>query len=435
MKRARAFSPRALCVKALLDVVENGRYLDAVLDEQRSRAGDDAALIQEMSYGTLRWYYQLEAIAAQLLGKPLKQKDRDVHLSILLGLYQLRSMRVAPHAVVDETVNAVDALGKSWAKGLVNACLRTYLRSPARADGIIARDPVARFSHPAWFIDSVRNDYPQQWESILQAGNERPPMTLRVNLRAQTRAQYLERLQAARVAAQALDAVDSALILESPVSVLALPGFERGDVSVQDAAAQLAATFMDLQPGMRVLDACAAPGGKTAHMLERVADLQLLALDSDEARAAQIESNLKRIALTAGVRVADASLPDTWWDGQLFDRILVDAPCSATGVIRRHPDIKLRRQPDDIAKLVGTQRQLLNGVWPLLRPGGKLLYATCSVLARENEAQVMDFLARQDDAVELPLAHPAGHARRHGLQVLPDAHTMDGFFYACLAKR
>jgi 16S rRNA (cytosine967-C5)-methyltransferase len=434
MKRPR-LGPRALCVQLLCDVVERRRYLDTVLEQNAERAGTHAPLVQEMAYGTLRWYHQLDAIANQLLDKPLKAKDQDLSLSLLLGLYQLRFMRVASHAAVDETVDAVVALGKPWAKGLINACLRSYLRNPERANGIVERNPSARFSHPVWLIDVLRRDHPDTWDQILHANNERAPMTLRVNLRRQSRDAYLQRLRDQDIVATSLDAGDAALVLDTPVPVSSLPGFDAGDVSVQDAAAQLAAAFLDAQPNERVLDACAAPGGKTAHLLERTPGIVLTALDVDAERVASINSNLKRLGLEADVRHADATTPDAWWDKQPFNRILIDAPCSATGVIRRHPDIKLRRRPEDLTKLTATQTELLERLWPLLRPGGKLLYATCSVLADENERQIATFLTRHADAAEQALHHAAASPRSHGMQILPGRETMDGFFYACLAKR
>jgi 16S rRNA (cytosine967-C5)-methyltransferase len=426
-------------VQVLCEVVERRRFLDAVLDEYLPRAGNDAALVQEMAYGTVRWYHQLDAIAAQLLAKPLKPKDDDLHLSLLLGLYQLRYMRVAPHAAVDETVEAVTVLGKPWAKGMINACLRAYQRdqqqSGARSDGIVARNPVARFSHPAWMIELAQQDHPTTWEQILTANNERPPMTLRANLRKQTRDLYLQRLRAAGIEARALDSGDAAIVLDAPVAVAALPGFADGEVSVQDAAAQLAAALLDLRPGQRVLDACAAPGGKSAHLLERTPEIVLLALDAAADRVALLESNLQRLGLAASVRSADAADAVAWWDGQPFDRILADVPCSATGVIRRHPDIKLRREPTEVDQLVATQARILDGLWPTLKPGGKLLYATCSVLARENDQQIATFLARHRDAIEISLTHPAARARAHGIEILPGTETMDGFFYACVEKK
>jgi len=438
MSRARRLSPRALCAQVLCEVVERRRYLDVVLQERLPHQAEHAALIQEMAYGTLRWYHQLDAIAAQLLQHPLKEKDSDLYLLLLLGLYQLRGMRVATHAVVDETVAAAEALGKPWAKGLINACLRAYLRDinqgGKRAEGIVERDPVARFSHPAWLIDMLRQDRPTAWESILEANNARPPLTLRVNVRVQSRAAYLQQLHDAGIGAAARDLVPSAITLDTPVSVTQLPGFAHGAVSVQDAAAQVAAVLLDVQPGHTLLDACAAPGGKTAQLLESSPDLDLLALDNDAARVGLIEQNLKRLGLRARVKTADAAEPQTWWDQRPFDRILADVPCSATGVIRRHPDIKLRRQPEDLEKLCATQARLLEGLWPTLRTGGKLLYVTCSVLAAENEHQVAAFLTRHTDAQELALTVAGGEPLTHGVQLLPGVHGTDGFFYACLVK-
>jgi 16S rRNA (cytosine967-C5)-methyltransferase len=433
----RDFNPRACGARIVAEVAHRGRTLDAVLAETFAGAPAPAerALIQEMAYGTLRWFHQLAAIAALFLEKPLKPKDADVHALLLLGLYQLRHMRVAPHAAVKETVEAAAALGKPRTKGLLNACLRAYLRAPVRVRTLLEKDPVAAYSHPAWLIESLRHDHPDTWPRILAANNERPPMTLRVNFLRSSRAAYLERLRAADLAARAHDAVDSAVVLDSPVAVTELPGFAEGLVSVQDAAAQLAAVLLDARAGERVLDACAAPGGKTAHILERGPRLaELMALDMDPARAALIEDNLNRLRLSARVRVGDASTPAAWWEGRAFDRILADVPCSATGVIRRHPDIKLRRTPGDLPKLIENQARLLDGLWPLLRPGGKLLYVTCSVLAGENEDRVGAFLAQHEDATECALPTGAGAPRRRGRQILPGEEGMDGFYYACLRK-
>jgi len=429
-------NPRALCVRIVDEVVARRRYLDAALDEHLPRAPAAArAFIQEMAYGTLRWFHQLAAIAALLLERPLKQKDRDIHALLLIGLYQLRSMRLPAHAAVTETVAAAEALGKPWAKNLLNACLREYLRRAARLDEVIESDPVLQYSHPAWLTEEIRGVYPEHWEQVLAAGNERPPMVLRVNRRRQTRDQYLARLAQAGIAAKAIPLTDTAVILDAPVAVSELPGFTQGDVSVQDAAAQFAAVLLDAQPGERVLDACAAPGGKTGHLLEHTPGLaELVALDKEPARVALIEDNLARLGLGAKIVTGDAANPANWWDGRRFDRILADVPCSATGVIRRHPDIKLRRHPEDLPKLVTTQARLLEGLWPLLKPGGKLLYVTCSILAVENEKQLSAFLVRHPEAREVMLPTSAGRARAAGRQILPGEAGMDGFYYACIRK-
>jgi 16S rRNA (cytosine967-C5)-methyltransferase len=388
-----------------------------------------------MAYGVLRWFHQLDAIATVFIDKPLKEKDRDIHLLLLVGLYQLRHMRVARHAAVTETVEAATTLKKSWAKNFLNACLRSYLRDQARAQAAVAASPSASFSHPDWLIEEIRRDWPEDWETMLAANNERPPMVLRVNRRRQTRDQYLARLAQAGIAAKAMPLTDTAVLMDMPVAVSELPGFSQGDVSVQDTAAQFAAVLLDAQPGERVLDACAAPGGKTGHLLEHTPGLaELVALDKEPARMALIEDNLARLGLGAKLIAGDAENPANWWDGRPFDRILADVPCSATGVIRRHPDIKWRRHPEDLPKLVTTQARLLEGLWPLLKPGGKLLYVTCSILAVENEKQLSAFLVRHPEAQEVMLPMSTGRTRAVGRQILPGEAGMDGFYYACIHK-
>jgi len=432
-------NPRAVAAKVLEEVVVHSRYLDTALaqclvtlpDKQKN----DAPLIQELAYGVLRWFDQLDTVAALFLDKPLKAKDRDIHLLLLIGLYQLRHLRVARHAAVKETVEAAAALKKIWAKNFLNACLRSYLREETRAQAAVAASRSASFSHPAWLIEEIRRDWPDDWETILAANNERPPMVLRVNRRRQTREQYLARLAQAGMAARAMPLSDTAVMVDMPVSVSELPGFSRGDVSVQDAGAQFAAILLDAQPGERVLDACAAPGGKTGHLLERTPELaELVALDKEPSRVALIEDNLARLGLGAKTITGDAANPANWWDGHPFDRILADVPCSATGVIRRHPDIKRRRQPEDLPKLVTTQARLLEGLWPLLKPGGKLLYVTCSMLSMENEKQLSAFLVRHPEAREVMLPMTVGRTRAAGRQILPGEAGMDGFYYACIRK-
>lgn len=432
-------NPRAVAAKVLEEVTLNGRYLDAALSQALTalprEQKRDAALIQEMTYGVLRWFHQLEAIAAILLDKPLKEKDRDIHLLLLIGLYQLRHMRVAQHAAVTETVEAAASLKKIWAKNLINACLRTYLREEARAQAAVAINPSASFSHPGWLIEELARDWPEDWQTILAANNAHPPMALRINLRRQTRESFLARLAQAGIAAKASPLNDTTVLLDSPVNVTELPGFAQGDVSVQDAAAQFAAVLLDAQPGERVLDACAAPGGKTGQLLEHTPGLtELVALDKDAARVDLIKENLARLGLAATIITGDAGAPADWWDGRPFDRILADVPCSATGVIRRHPDIKLRRRPEDLTKIVATQKRLLEGLWPLLKSGGKLLYASCSILPVENEQQLAAFLARHPEAQEVELPPGVGRKRTVGRQILPGEANMDGFYYACLRK-
>ena len=429
---------RVAAARVLEQVLVHGRYLDSALEAMHAGSLPDSQLIQELAYGTLRWFHQLAGIAALLLSRPLKPKDQDVYALLLLGLYQLRFMRVATHAAVDETVAAAAALGKPWAKGLLNACLREYLRRTAEMDARLQTDPALALSHPAWLLEKIRAAYPADWQRIAAANNERPPLTLRVNTRRLARAAYLEKLHAANLAARADFVLDTDVTLDTPVPVSALPGFARGEVSVQDAGAQWAAVLLDAQPGERVLDACAAPGGKTGHILERTPGLaELVAVDHEPARVALIAENLKRLGLTARLVTADAGEANAWWDGRPFDRILLDVPCSATGVIRRHPDIKRRRQPSDLPKLAATQARLLAALWPLLKPGGKLLYVTCSILPEENENPIRALLARAADATDAtdePLPAAPGEARVVGRQLLPGEQGMDGFYYACLRK-
>jgi 16S rRNA (cytosine967-C5)-methyltransferase len=426
---------RAAAARVVARVVVERRYLDTALIEQRRQQPSDAsdrALIQELSYGTLRWYHELRGIAELFLTRPLKTKDADMHALLLVGLYQLRHMRIADHAAVDATVEAVSVLGKPWAKGLVNACLRASLRAGGRIDAALDTSEEMRFSHPAWLIAAVRRDYPQAWEGLLNANNQRPPMCLRVNAGRMKRAEYVALLEEKGISASAHPRVNSAVVIHAPVSVERLPGFSDGWVSVQDAAAQLAAVWLDAPPGSRVLDVCAAPGGKTAHVLERTPSAEVTALDSDPERLALVRENLTRLGLSAHVLAADATEPAQWWDRRPYDRILIDAPCSATGVIRRHPDIKVRRESGDLPKLLDTQSRILDGVWPCLAPGGKLLYVTCSILSEENALQIKRFLARHPDALAQPV-EPG--ANLEGKQITTGDEDMDGFFYACVHKR
>lgn len=422
---------RAIAAGIVAEVMHGGRLLDHALNAASART----PLIQELAYGTLRWAIQLQAIAARLLSKPLRPKDADVSALLLVGLYQLLYMRTQEYAAVSETVSAATVLNKPWCRELINACLRRFLREKDVMLADICADPALAFSHPHWLLHELQRDWPDHWRAILIANNERPPMALRVNRRKVTRERYLERLRAEDLEATALAHTDSAVVLAQPLAVTALPGFADGWVSVQDEAAQLAAALLDLQPGQRVLDACAAPGGKLCHILERCPALaEVVALDQEPLRLPLIEQNLARLQLNAHVLAADAGVPDVWWDGRVFDRILLDAPCSATGVIRRHPDIKLHRSPAEVSRLREQQATILAGVWPLLARGGKLLYVTCSILAAENEQQVRDFLAQHTDAAPVALSLPFALARDPGMQILPGQEGMDGFYYVCLQK-
>ncbi len=430
-------APRVLAVQALMSVLQDGQTLTQAAEKHAALCGDprDAALVKELCYGTLRWQPRLAAWLARLLERPLKPADRDVELLLLLGLYQLAYLRVPAHAAVQQTVEASRGLNKAWAAGLINAVLRRFQREQAELESATAADEVARYAHPRWFIDALKQDWPQHWQGMLEAGNTRPPLTLRVNRRQATRADYLAELARAGIAAQACVHAPEGVTLEAPMDVTALPGFAAGRCSVQDEGAQLAAELLDVSEGLRVLDACAAPGGKTCHLLERFPGLSLVAVEQDAKRASRIRDNLTRLKLEATLKVADAAEPSSWWDGRPFERILLDAPCTASGVVRRHPDVKARRSPAEVAVAVGLQARLLGALWPLLAPRGKLLYVTCSVFQRENALQLKDFLAGHADAQALPPAVTWGTAAGPGRQVLTGEGGMDGFYYACLEKR
>ena len=433
-------SLRAEAAKAVDAVVARGRSLDAVLGELEQRVSPAGLpLVKMLCYGTLRFHFRLRADLGKLLDRPLKARDSVIESLLAIGLFQLSDTRVPDHAAVSMTVEAARLLRRPKYAGLLNAVLRNYLRQDlANAP---ATDPEVRFNHPAWFIEALREDWPDDWQPILAANNERAPMWLRVNQKHGTVLDYLERLARDEDDHRLLPGCGQAIRLASPRPVSELPGFAAGDVSVQDAAAQLAAPWLLMHGGQRILDACAAPGGKSGHLLELAgAGSELIAIDRDPQRLAGMHATLQRLRLDATVRAADASNPKEWWDGRAFDRILVDAPCSASGVIRRHPDIKLLRRADDIAALATRQSAMLEALWPLLAPCGRLLYVTCSVLAAENDAVVERFLAAHRDAEESRVL-PNYNIRdlmvekTCGFQVLPGREGMDGFYFACLEKK
>jgi 16S rRNA (cytosine967-C5)-methyltransferase len=408
-----------------------GAALPAALAEAEA-SGGPRSLVRELSYGTLRFLGELRALVRLLAERPLA--DASVEALLWVALYQLAHTTAPPHAVVDSAVRATVRLRRSSARGLVNAVLRQFLRRREALLASLTRDPEARFSYPSWWIARVEAQYGDRAPAILDAGNMRPPLTLRVNERRVVRNEYLRELAAVEIAATPVGT--SGVIIERPRPVGELPGFADGRVSVQDAGAQLAAPLLELRDGMRVLDACAAPGGKTTHLGE-LATLDLTALDIDEERLARVGENLARLKLEARLVAADAAERDRWWDGKPYDRILADVPCSASGVVRRHPDVKWLRRESDIAAFVAQQSRLLDALWSTLAQGGILLYATCSVFSEENAEQVETFLARHDDAVALPMQLPSADAL--GGQLLPSTrgaeHNHDGFFYARLTKK
>lgn len=395
-------------------------------------AGLSTALIQELSYGVCRWYHRLQFYAQVLLEKPLRAKDSDVHCLILLGLYQLFYLRIPAHAAIHETVEDAALLGKPWAKSLVNAVLREAQRQREDLLARAERDYAVWYSHPEWLLKRLKQEWPADYRVILDANNARAPMTLRVNLSKITRSEYVALLGQHELPARESDLVATALLLDSPCDVRTLPGFAEGLVSVQDEASQLVAQLLPLGPGLRVLDACAAPGGKTCALLEAEPGLHILALDKEERRLPRMRDNLTRLAQQAEVRCGDITTDS--FLAESFDRILLDVPCSATGVIRRHPDIKLLRTETEVTALYQTQQALLRAAWPLLVPGGYLLYSTCSVLAEENHLQIERFLAEQPAAKIQPLEIPAARLCAAGLQLLPIPGGNDGFYYALLRK-
>ena len=429
---------RAAAARIVDAVTERGRSLDdAVADRESPFNPADRSLLRMLGYGCLRHHWSLQSVIDHLLDRPLKKRDRIVRSLLAVGLYQLTDTRIPDHAAVSATVEAARILQRPKHAGLVNAILRRYMRE---RDAFAVDDDEARYNHPGWLIGMLQNDWPNDWESILAANNERAPMWLRVNRQRGDVEAYRERLSQAGIEAAPLPGFDDALRLAEPVPVGRLPGFDDGDVSVQDAAAQLAAPWLLAGRQGRVLDACAAPGGKSAHLKEIAANgIDLTCIDVDPDRAGRIGETLQRLGLDATVRVGDASKLQEAGDAAAWDGILVDAPCSGTGVIRRHPDIKLLRRASDMDGLNRLQAAILASCWASLAPGGRLLYVTCSVLAAENDGVVGAFLDANGDAREndmLPNNNIRDVMRRKacGFQVLPGTAGLDGFYFACLEK-
>ncbi len=426
---------RAIAASVITQVIQNHRSLNGELTAAFNKipSAKDKSFIQELCYGSLRWYFRLDKILSPLLKKPLKVKDQDIYCLLIIGLYQLLYLKTPSYAAVSETVSATRALKKPWASGLVNKILKVFMQQQTALCQQAEQSLEGLYCHPNWFIEALQIAWPSHWQQILQANNERPPLSLRVNLSKISRADYLELLHKANMPATTLNSLPSAIILNEPVAIKKLPGFGEGLCSVQDAAAQLAASILQLNPQQRVLDACAAPGGKTSHILECEPKLKtLMALDKDAKRLQKVKENLDRLGLQATLLCANAALPDDWWDKAPYDRILLDAPCSATGVIRRHPDIKLLRQQEDIARGAKQQLHLLQQLWPLLKPGGILVYATCSILPQENSDLIKSFLQTTANATHVTIAADWGHALDYGRQIFPGENNMDGFYYACL---
>jgi 16S rRNA (cytosine967-C5)-methyltransferase len=426
-------SERLLACEVLQNLLQHQGSLASLLNSDTLGRANSPALLQEFCYGVCRWHPRLAFYLERLLDKPLRTRDQDIHCLLLIALYQLLFMRTPDHASVNEWVETVAELGKDWAKSLVNAVLRSALR---RQDELLAaaeKDYSVWYAHPQWLLDRLKKDWPQRYREILDGNNHRAPMTLRVNAIKATRQQCVGLLASAGTPVTAGTLAPYSLYLSKPVDTAVLPGFAEGIVSVQDEASQMVSTFMPLAQGLRVLDACAAPGGKTCALLEAEPSLNVLALDNESRRLPRIQQNLDRLQLRAEVRCADITASTVGLGS--FDRILLDVPCSATGVIRRHPDIKVLRTPDEVESLVGRQRHLLDAAWPLLNPGGYLLYSTCSVLNCENAGQISNFVDAHNDAEVVPISVAVEQPCSIGLQLFPQRDGNDGFYYALLRKR
>lgn len=428
---------RAVASKILAKVFEDQQSLATLIPAELDRMLDprERALAQALCFGVLRHYYSLNFILSKLLDKKLKMKDSDVKALILIGLYQLDHMRIPAHAAVSASVGSCKELKKAWAKNLVNAVLRRYQREHDKFPELIADNESAKNEHPPWLLDRLKDEYPEHWLSIIKENNLPPPMSLRVNPRKTDRDSYLKKLEAAEIEAQPSNLNPTGIVLTYPVGVEALPDFSEGHVSVQDLAAQLATPLLGPQAGERILDACSAPGGKLAHLLETLPTLkEVVAIEKEPYRFKKLEDTLERLGLSAKLLQNDARTVDDWWDEQLFDRIMIDAPCSASGVIRRHPEIKYLRTAADIKNISVLQAEILDALWPLLSKGGKLLYITCSVFRAENDEQIAAFTNKYNDANSIPIQASWGMATEYGRQILPGDNTMDGFYYAQLQK-
>ena len=426
----KATNLRSLAAQLIERVVDKGESLSAILPgAQKTLADKDGALLQELCFGVMRTLPQLEALIGKLMERPLTGKQRVLHYLIMVGLYQVLYTRVPAHAALAETVAGAEVLKRANLKGLINGVLRQFQRQQETLIAEVDQGP-QRYWHPGWLLKRLQAAWPEQWQQIVEANNQRPPMWLRVNRQHHSREAWLALLQAEEKAAFTGDTPD-ALRLESPAPVSQLPGFDQGWVTVQDLSAQRCALLLEPQDKERILDLCAAPGGKTTHILEIAPKANVLAVDIDEQRLSRVHENLQRLGMQAEVRQGDGRKPEEWCGEQQFDRILLDAPCSATGVIRRHPDIKWLRRDRDIAELASLQREILQAVWPRLKSGGTMIYATCSILPEENHQQIAAFLAEHDDAIGEKL--PQGEI--NGWQVFPSVDGGDGFFYAKLMKK
>jgi 16S rRNA (cytosine967-C5)-methyltransferase len=437
MKQARSDNPRLAAVRMLTSVLDDRNNLTEADTENRQQSPRDRAFARHLSYGVLRWLTALEWISAQLLRKPLRRKDRDIQRLILIGLYQLWKEDGAEHAATHETAECARKLGKPWAVSVINAVLRRFKREQAEICAKLETlDEI--HAHPGWLLDALKEDWPDDWERIASANQQPGPLWLRLNCRFNI-PETLEILSGGGFNFERHATLEHAIKIIPAVGVSLLPGFAEGRFSVQDPAAQLATGMLQLEEHHHVLDACAAPGGKTCHILEQVPGVNLTAIDQSASRLKRVEENLKRLGFSGSQNLKlvadDAAQPDSWWDNVPFDRILLDAPCSATGVIRRHPEIKWLRSPQQVQEASLTQARLLNQLWSLLKPGGILVYATCSVLRLENNRQIQSFLETHPDAEAKEFDAPWGSEQSRGRQILPGEQEMDGFYYGRLQKK
>ncbi|HKK15727.1 MAG TPA: 16S rRNA (cytosine(967)-C(5))-methyltransferase RsmB [Gammaproteobacteria bacterium] len=429
---------RAISAQVLARIMQEHVNLSRLLPEYLPQLPDarDRALAQELCFGVCRWYHALQFILDGLLDKKIRDKDADLKALALIGLYQFIYLRTPPHAVISATVDACPELGKPWASGLINALLRRFQREQEHWLKLLDEQAAdIRYSIPGWLLQMLQQDFPGDWEDICRGNNEHPPQYLRINRQKTTRDNYRNALANMGIQAENCRYSDDCLYVTTAVDVNELPDFDKGHVSVQDLAAQLCRPLLDLEGQQRVLDACTAPGGKLAHILESgLPFAEVVALEKNKKRLVKVEETLARLQMKATLYCADACDRENWWDGKPFDRILLDAPCSASGVIRRHPDIKLLRQPGDINTVALLQSELLSALWPVLKRGGKMLYVTCSVFCRENDERIQIFLENNRDAQSIHIDAAWGTATVHGRQILPGQEAMDGFYYACLQK-
>ena len=425
---------RTLAAQALTPLLQNKGSLNTKYPAIERRCADkDRGLLRELCYGTLRYYPQLNRVLQLLQNRPFKYKDIDVRALALVGLYQIQHTRIPAHAAIHETVEACKELNKPGAAKLLNAILRRFQREQDDITNELKGEDSYLYNHPEWMIAKLKNNWPDHWQAILEANNEQAPLTLRVNRRSISREEFQQQLNPV-IDSDPTVFSDQGLRLAESVNVESLPGYQVGAFSVQDEAAQLSADLLDLKPQQRVLDACAAPGGKLCHILESEPKLASVeAVELEAKRAERIEENLKRLRIKATLHIGDAS-EQSWWDGDLYDRILLDAPCSATGVIRRNPDIKFLRKGEDIHELAQIQSDILANCWAMLKPGGKLLYATCSIFPQENERQIKRFISNNSDAKHLAIDASWGIEREFGRQLFPEKGGHDGFYYALLEK-